>query len=248
MDELHEVYYPLSEISSEKRDVGLLELQNAQNLSNNQSKIYSQFANILIASATLTISIFLNSSKLNLTNLLGKNNLFLFSIFLIIIGTLLLRYFVDLQNEITINARKVVILRTQLGLDYKSIQLTLPKDRIEGATNPFNVKSFKGWFKFQTIPFWIIIILVSFIWTINFYSFDLSNIKINRFYIFDLINGIWILGLAFIVLIYYFIFRISLLDKNETFILLAGVFVSKVLKIKLLKNFEYSIYVLNLAV
>ncbi len=242
MEELHEVYYPLSEVACDKRDVALIELQNAQSLSNNQTKIYSQFANILIASSTLIISIFLNSEKLNIDGLFNQNNLLLFSIFLIIIGILILRYFVDLQKEITINARKVIILRKMLGLNYSSIQLTLPKDRIEGATNPFKIKFFNGWFKFQTTPFWIIIILVSFVWTTNFYTFDINSFNTNKYFVLNEINLYWITGYIFIILIYYFTFRVSLLDKNETFTLRIGVIISKLLKIKLLDNFEYSIY------
>lgn len=242
MEELHEIYYPFTGLEVGKRDVALIELQNAQNLSNNQTKIYSQFANILIASSTLIISIYLNSEKLNINNFFNKNNQFIFSFILIVFGIIMLRYFVDLQKEITTNARKVVILRTMLGLDYSSVQLTLPKDRIEGATNPFNIKFFNGWFKFQTTPFWIIVILISFVWTTNFYVFDINNLETNKYIFFNTINTYWVLGLILIITIYYLTFRLSLLDKNENYILLISVLISKVFRIKLLDNFEYSIY------
>ncbi|SFL54066.1 Transglycosylase [Porphyromonadaceae bacterium KH3CP3RA] len=242
MKELKEIYYPLSKIDEDKRDIALIELQNAQNLSNNQTKIYSQFANVLIAAATLLISIFLNSERLSLSLFSSTNNLLLFSILLFFIGIILLRYFVDLQKEITINARKVVTLRSMLGLDYSSVRLTLPKDRIEGATNPFNIKFFNGWFKFQAMPFWVILGIVGVIWSLNFYTINISSFPSNKFYLVDDLNSLWFIGLIIIFIIYYILYRISLLDRNETILLHVGIAVSKIFKIKLLKNFEYALY------
>jgi penicillin-binding protein 1A len=127
MSDIHEKYYPLSKIGNEHRDVALQELASAQNLSNSQTKVYTQFASLLIGITTVIITTVLSADKLNFGKVLVDNLIFV-SILLYFICSFLLRYFVDLQKEITINARKVVTLRAMLGLEYHSIQLTLPKD------------------------------------------------------------------------------------------------------------------------
>jgi len=238
LSDIKEIYYPLSRIEEGHRDIALLELQSAQNLSNSQTKVYTQFATILIGIITVILTIVLNADKINFGHLLVENLLFL-SLLSYIICLFLLRYFVDLQTEITINARKVVTLRAMLGLDYHSIQLTLPKDRIEGATNPFKIKFFNGWLKFQSIPFWMFLILVGYLWTLNFYTIDFSNFDFERSIN---INFKWGVGILILIISYYHAYRIKLLDRNETILLHICLGISRVLSIKMFKDFEYSVY------
>ncbi|WP_293783932.1 biosynthetic peptidoglycan transglycosylase [uncultured Pedobacter sp.] len=240
MSDIKEIYYPLSKIEEGQRDIALLELQSAQNLSNSQTKLYTQFATILIGIVTVILTTVLNADKINFGHILTKN-LFFLSFLTYFICLFLLRYFVDLQTEITINARKVVTLRAMLGLDYHSIQLTLPKDRIEGATNPFKIKFFNGWLKFQTIPFWMFLILVEYLWTLNFYTIDFKDYKFT-FNVFHDVNITWISGTLILFSTYYHAYRIKLLDRNETLLLHICLGISRILGIKILKNFEYSVY------
>ncbi len=237
-----EVYYPLSKIESRNRDIALLELENAHNASSSQSKVYTQFANVLIGFSTVILTIILNVEKFDIKHYLTDLNLLVFSLFMYLMGIILLRYFADLQKEITINARKVVTLRSMLGLDYSSVQLTLPKDRIEGATNPFRIKFFNGWFKFQCSPVWILSLVVGIIWTIKFYtngtlyfyfdsSFDISNI-----------NCTWLTGIVVIFLTYFTSYRFSLFDRHENVLLHFSILLATLFRIKFFKNFEYSLY------
>lgn len=211
---MKEVYYPLSKIDEKYRDIALLELETAHSLSSNQSKIYTHFANVLIGLATLILTVSLNSEKFSLNNYLTENNLFIFTIFLFLVGIIILRYFSDLQKEITINARKVVTLRTMLGLDYSSVQLTLPRERIEGATNPFNIKLFNGWSKFQSAPVFILIILVSLFWTLIFYNININNLNMNKYFFIDSINLTWFIGVILILITYLLVYRLSLYDRH----------------------------------
>lgn len=240
MSDIQEIYYPLSKIEDSSRDVALLELESAQNLSNSQTKVYTQFASILIGIVTIILTIILSADKINFGKILTENLLFM-SVLLYLICFFLLRYFVDLQKEITINARKVVTLRAMLGLDYHSIQLTLPKDRIEGATNPFKIKFFNGWFRFQSIPFWMFLILVGYLWTLNFYEINVTLSTIN-FASLPSLDLKWAIGIFILCVSYYYAYRVKLLDRNETILLHISIVISKLFNIKMFKNFEYSIY------
>lgn len=156
MDEKAEQYYPTYSFKKENRDIVLLEFEEAQKIANSQTKVYGQVANVLIAVITILIPFFFDSDKVKSEQTLNiiKANALLFAIILIAFGGILLRYFVELQKQITINARKAVTLRAMLGLDYGTIHLTLPNWRVEGASNPFAIKYFTGWLRFQSIPFW----------------------------------------------------------------------------------------------
>lgn len=198
-----EVYFPLSKIENRNRDIALLELENAHNASSSQSKVYTQFANVLIGFSTVILTILLNVEKFDIKHYLTDLNLFIFSLFMYVMGIILLRYFADLQKEITINARKVVTLRSMLGLDYSSIQLTLPKDRIEGATNPFRIKFFNGWFKFQSSPVWILSLVVGIIWTFRFYTNGRLYFYFDSAFHTSNLNWTWLIGTILIFLSYF---------------------------------------------
>jgi len=236
-----QVYYPLSKIDKDHRDIALIELENAQKASLSQSKIYSQFANVLIGLSTVLLAI-LNLGMVDVKKQLDSDTILVITIFLFVMGIILLRYFVDLQKEITINSRKVVTLRSMLGLDYSSVQLTLPRDRIEGATNPFRIKFFTGWFKFQSAPVWILTILVGLMWTLAFYRIQISSLDTNKLIIIDEINWLWFIGLLTIIVIYFIVYRVSLFDRHENFLIHISAIIAFVFRIKFLQNFEYSLY------
>lgn len=238
METKAEQYYPT--YKAEHRDVLLIEFEEAQKIANGQTRLYGQVTNALLAVATLAFTFLFGrddiKSRQSLT-LLFSNSI-LFSIILFSFGAILLRYFVDLQKQITINARKVVTLRTLLGIDYGNIQLTLPNWRVEGATNPFVIKYFNGWLNFKAMPFWVMTITINAIWwlttkdktpyTISLWSYDL---KLN-----------WFIGNAIITLTYLWVFRRNLNDRHETIYLNFVKIFSSISRIKLVDNFEYIIY------
>ncbi|GEM_PF-962897 len=236
-----QIYYPLSKIDKDHRDIALIELENAQIASISQSKVYTQFASVLIGISTVILAI-LNLEKIDIKAKLTSDTLLTMTLILYVIGIILLRYFVDLQKEITINSRKVVTLRSMLGLDYSSVQLTLPRDRVEGATNPFRIKLFTGWFKFQSSPVWILTLLLTLIWTLVFYRIDINSVKTNELILINQINTVWLCGLIIIVISYFFSYRISLFDRHENIFLHLSIAVAFIFRIKFFKNFEYSLY------
>jgi penicillin-binding protein 1A len=238
LDSKAEQYYPT--YKSEQRDVLLLEFEEAQKIANGQTRVYGQVTNILLAIVTFAITFLLdkdNAKATNVSTLVSTNSIW-FSVILFIFGAILLRYFVDLQKQITINARKVVTLRTLLGLDYGHIQLTLPNWRVEGATNPFVIKYFNGWLNFKTMPFWLLTITINAIWWLTTKNKTAISFPLGSYHI----ELSWLLGNALITLIYLVVFRRNLNDRHETTYLNFVKIICSVLRIKLVDNFEYIIY------
>lgn len=246
MESKAEQYYPTYTFKPENRDVLLIEFEEAQRIANSQTKVYGQVTNILLGVVTLLIPFFFYSDNAEnpSLNLINKNALF-FSVIIFLFGALVLRYFVDLQKQITINARKVVTLRTMLGLDYGHIHLTLPNWRVEGATNPFAIKYFNGWWRFQSMPFWVLTIGVNAIWWLATQDKQEYFIKINDCIEFSIL---WFSGSLIISGIYLLIFRHNLNDTNETSFLNIGKLLAKLFGFKLIDNFEYTIYRARLGV
>lgn len=222
-----------------ERDIVLSEFEEAQKIANTQSKLYSQLANLLIAFITIGITILVKASDTSSQKVIeiAKENIIIFNCFLLIIGLVILRHFIELQRTIVINCRKVITLRKMLGLDYGNLQLTLPNWRVEGATNPFSVKLFPGWLRFGSSPFWIITISLNIFWYLTH-----SLVEIT------LLNKYWYFINILITIAYALIYRIQLNETHETFYLSLVKWTSRVLKIKLLENFEYILYRTKLAV
>ncbi len=230
-------YYPT--YNYKERDVVLAEFEEAQKIANTQSKLYGQLANLLIAFVTVGITLLLKSSdkSTNQAIVIIKDNVIFFDVFLGIIGLVILRYFIELQRTIVINSRKVITLRRMLGLDYGHLQLTIPNWRVEGATNPFAVRLFPGWLKFGSSPFWIITLTLNIFW-----YFSLSSIN------HELVTKYWYLINILITVFYALVFRIQLNETHESFYLLTVKNISKLLGIKLIKDFEYVLYRSKLSV
>lgn len=237
METKAEQYYPT--YKAENRDVLLIEFEEAQKIANGQTKVYGQVTNILLAVATFAFTFLLNQddSKSSKVLTLILSNSILFSVILFSFGAILLRYFVDLQKQITINARKVVTLRTLLGLDYGHIHLTLPNWRVEGATNPFVIKYFNGWLNFKTMPFWVLTITVNAIWWLITRDHPTLSVQLWKH-----IELPWLVGNVVISLTYLWVFRRNLNDRHETTYLNFVVIFCSVFRIKLVDNFEYIIY------
>jgi len=241
MDSKAEQFYPT--YKSEKRDVLLIEFEEAQKIANGQTKVYGQVTNILLAIVTFGFTFMFNKENKETTNTFIFSNYILLTTILFAFGAILLRYFVDLQKQITINARKVVTLRTLLGLDYGHIQLTLPSWRVEGATNPFEIKYFNGWLNFATMPFWVLTITINAVWW--FTTKDKTPISFYLWTYHIYFSLLW--GNALISISYFFIFRKNLNDRHETIYLNFIKMFSSILGLKYVDNFEYIIYRAKLA-
>ncbi len=236
METKAEQYFPTYKF--EDRDILLLEFEEAQKIANGQTEVYGRVTNFSLAFVTFAFTISFGQAGNSSVLVNSPNTYLLFAIVLASFGAMLLGYFVDLQRQITINARKVVTLRTMLGVDYGHIHLTLPNWRVEGANNPFAIKFFEGWTNFKSMPFWLVVVSVNYAWwlltknnpPLHFETF-VMNFRI------DVANGHLV-----ICLVYLYVFRSYLNDTHETnFLNLTKIF-SSVVRIKLIDNFEYIIY------
>lgn len=221
-----EQYFPTYTFND--RDILLIEFEKAYQIANGQTKIYGQLTNIIIAICAIIIPLFLDGIGDYQKFIILKKYSIELSTIIIVSGALLLRYFVDLQIQITINARKAVTLRTMLGLNYGNIQLTLPNWRVEGASNPFTLKLFNGWFSFQAIPFIVLTFTSNLIWYLATNGRELWDIKLFADY--NLYYPWWI-GNVLITIIYLYIFRTNLNDRHESNYLNIVKIISKILNI-----------------
>lgn len=237
MESKGEQFYPTYRFDLNNRDVVLIEFEEAQKVANSQTKIYAQVASVLVAITAVLIPLFFNQEKeaLNANLTILQENSFLFALFITFLGGFLLRYFVELQRQIVFNARKVVSLRLMLGLDYGNIHLTLPNFRVEGATNPFVIKFFNGWFWFQTVPFWMLTFINILVWRFACNNSVLLDIIFSDKYSEITLILITLAG-------YIYIFRCQLFEQHENLLLVFTKNLSKIIRIKLLPNFEYIIY------
>ena len=228
-------YYPTYHYKN--RDIVLKEFENAQKIANSQDRLFGQLSSLFLGLFTIVITLFF-SDNFAQTRALFMNQATSVGIISVFFGYLLIEYFIDLWKTIIINKRKVVVLRTILNLDYGKLRLVLPRWRVEGASNPFLIKLFPGWLNPATIPFWTIVVSIN----IVLYPFFLYLSNYLEF-----LNLDWYYFSAVIIMFFSYQFRKKLLDTHETIGLGLIKFISSILKLQLVENFEYIIYRARLA-
>ncbi|NQU99185.1 MAG: transglycosylase domain-containing protein [Parcubacteria group bacterium] len=256
MKKFHQ-HYPTYTYNPKHRDVVLKEFENAQQISNSQTKFFSQVSGLLFGFSGIiferTLSFFKEDSIVTLDRLSPIYSIIMAIIF-ILLSYLLLTYFIELWKTIILNRRKVIVLRKMLDLDYGALQLVLPRWRVEGATNPFAIKLFPGWISDGSFPFWTIAVSTS----IVFYALSSNIINLIPMAYFSRISGIffsfmplefiqWISSLTVFTFLAY-TFRKKLLDTHERMDLEIIKCLFSVLRLGLVDNFEYIIYRAKLAV
>lgn len=161
-------------------------------------------------------------------------------------GAISVRYFADRQKAVVFAARKVIVLRRMLGMNYGSLQLVLPNWRVEGADEPFAVRLFPGWRTYVSYPCFAIALASSAIT----YFLVATAVKLlqDEGFIFTQLGGLfvlsttltWFLGLCWV-------YRKALLDTHETADLLFAKVVARLVGLGLVEKVEYVIYRATLA-
>lgn len=232
------------------RDIAIEEYKTASKSLEAEERIFLNASNIaVLASAGLgSLAVgSLNSLTAKFTGILPQYLLLL--IFLLLtagFSWVALRYFADRQRAIVFAARKVIVLRRMLGLNYGSTQLVLPNWRTEGADEPFALRLFPGWNTYVTYPYYAIAgistIVLLFLLAILSKQLEPYGLFIN-FPVWPILIAIsvcWGLYLAFI-------YRKALLDVHENMDTLLVQNLSQVIRLKMVTNFEYVIYRATLA-
>jgi penicillin-binding protein 1A len=81
---------------------------------------------------------------------------------IVLFSWLAIIYFSELQRSLVYAARKVIVLRRMLGVNYGRVELVLPSRRIEGADDPFSISMFPGWGSYKCFPIYLITIVSAF--------------------------------------------------------------------------------------
>lgn len=173
-------------------------------------------------------------------------------LFSVIIGValLVLRYFAELQRSATYAARKIVVLRRLLGVDYGNQERVFPTDRIEGANEPFAIAMFPGWGSIGPLAAAIIatfcgIVVAVLLGTFAEQSGSLSSRTVAA-------AGQTTFFLATVAVVTSFmtltVYRCWLLESWETPRFLAGVLVSKEVGVPLKERIGHVLYRLELSV
>lgn len=247
-------YYPT--YIFKERDILLKEYEMASNNVASQEKVFVNAANILFVLITIMGSLLIGyfQHKPSLVEIFTLRSLTFILFANLFLSWLTIRYFSERQKSIAFDSRKIVVLRKMLGLDYGTNQLVLPNYRLEGASNPFYIKLFPGWFTITAYPFWIITLLTCsilsfllpyFVVSLNEYFVDKLRIVIfhqnfdtlNLSYIFVAITGTF----------YAYSFRKNLFDSNESLTLIISSILSKFLRVRLSDSFEHILYRAKLA-
>jgi penicillin-binding protein 1A len=163
---------------------------------------------------------------------------------------LVLRYFAELQRSATYAARKIVVLRRLLGIDYGNQERVFPANRIEGANEPFAIAMFPGWGSIGPLAATVIatfcgIVLSVLLGTFAEQSESLSSRLVGAAGDTTVFLAVVAIGMAVIALVIY---RCWLLESWETPRFLAGVLVSREVGVPLKERMGHVLYRLELSV
>ena len=232
------------------RDIALEEYKTAAKILESEERVFLNASNIAVIAAAGLGSLAVGSLQ-TLTKqfeTIIPVPVILCVLFLLIVGFSLvsLLYFADRQKSVVFAARKVIVLRRMLGLSYGNLQLVMPNWRIEGADQPFSVRLFPGWKTYVTYPYYAIALISSAV-IFFFLSAFIQQLAIpilwRRIPIWVVIILLTILWALFLACIY----REALLDVHERPLLLLTQNMARLMRLKLVTNFEYIIYRATLA-
>jgi penicillin-binding protein 1A len=235
-------HYPTYRLS--EKDVALQEYQSASAILQAEERVLANALNLTIFIAASLSSLVVGSVSIlqdNLARLYGRDLLTWLPIALVgILTPMTLRNFAYRQKSIVYATRKIIVLRRMLGLSFGNLQLALPRNKVEGADDPFVIRMFSGWLHPNSLVLWI----VGGVSILTVYTFSLvwppavAPAQVTTFRL---------VALSVLALIFCFSYRLSLLEENENVVILFARFLSTALRVRLDRNFAYVLYKANLA-
>lgn len=239
-------YFPTYKLPLERSEIGLREYDLA-------AKALEADQRSLTAAAG--IALFVSGA---FATLLGSNDpstfdsrvvqvglvaLYMLSGVFVAVALLLTHYFARLQRSAVHAARKIVVLRRLLGLDYGNIETVLPANTLDGANEPFAIAMFPGWKSLQAIPVLAVALVTAFTQVIVFAAFHegLDQVVATGS------STPWIAGVLTALLIAIF-YRLSLLEDFETLSFLIARMVARFLNVPLKRRTGHVLYRLRLAI
>ena len=234
----------------DERDIALEEYKTASKTLENEERVFIIASNIAILAFAGLGSLAVGSLNRLIETFKGVLSpitvvLVLLSI-TVILTIQVLRYFAHRQKSIVFAARKVIVLRRMLGLSYGTIRLVLPNWRIEGADEPLALRLFPGWHTYAAIPFYMVCSIftaVFFFLAASLLEFlgPLKGVEKMPLWGQALIPALLCaIGMAYL-------YRKAHFDTHERPSLLLARRIAWLLRLRLVSNFEYTIYRANLA-
>lgn len=247
-------YFPTYHVPAEKQEITLREYDlSAQALTADQRSI-SVAAGLAVIAISFSGTVLASDKGLGTlkTSLTAINHVGEIALVAALAGLSLavVRYFAELQRNATFAARKIVVLRRLLGVDYGTQERVFPTDRIEGANEPFAIPMFPGWGSIGSLATIIVAtfgaaLLVSLIFALGNVTGSLSSSVIGAVPSTEYRQPVaTLLALSILLIIY----RMWLLESWETARFLFGAFVAHELSMPLKQRMGHVLYRLELSV
>jgi penicillin-binding protein 1A len=151
-----EQYFPTYKIESRARFMAVKEYEAANKTLDGEEKIFAATAAIAALVPGLVATIVapnLDDTIKAFEASLGRSFVFLMLLTAnTAIAFMFLIYCAEKYKSIVYAMRKIIVLRTLLGIKYGKIQWVMPVDRVDGAHDPYAIKMFPGWRSFLTFP------------------------------------------------------------------------------------------------
>lgn len=233
-----------------ERDVALEEYKFATKILEAEERVFLNAANLSVIVGAALASFALGSlEKLVATFAPIISEIATLVLLIVLSGgfaALSLRYFADRQKAVVFAARKVIVLRRMLGMNYGSLQLVLPNWRIEGADEPFAIRLFPGWNTYVMYPCYVIagissvvafFVVAALLKQVQTTGTELPLAPLTCVVV---ITAAWFLTLSWI-------YRKALFDTHERTGLILSIRIARALGLGLVGNVEYVIYRATLA-
>ena len=196
-----------------------------------QKDIFLKISSLIITifSAVISIIFFIYREKIIIEDIWRL----LFSLMALwFICFLLIKYLLEQNTKIFYSISKVIIIRRVLGINFNYFNPIIPHDMAEGANDPFDLKSFPGWFSIQILP----LIFISF--TGSIVAWQIMHLQ--KIYRDDLL--IWGVSAGFFISFIGVIRRFSFNHYERISLVFGKLLFGKILKIKLENNFGWPLY------
>ena len=161
------------------------------------------------------------------------------------------RYLVELQKSATHGARKIIILRRLLGIDYGHIEKVLPSDRLEGANEPFAIAMFPGWGSTVSMAAVTVAAVSSYMMYGLAVGFVASRQSFSHYFVYSLeiksmvfSTSLGIANFALMIIIY----RRSLFEEWETHRFHLAKLLGNIMRLRLKRRMGHVLYRLELSV
>lgn len=249
-------YFPHYKLDPKRSEIGLREYDlAAKALEADQRSLTAAAGIVLFFAGAATTFVGSGTGLQTFTSLardLGTNLEFGLVAAVATVAVLSIHYFAQLQRSATYAARKIVVLRRLLGLDYGNIESVLPANRLDGANEPFSIEMFPGWASIQALPVVVVALVSGFAIFGIVSAFELitpsafSATFQNRLLLGPVeIGAVW--G-AVVALALCLIYRWSLLDDFETPRLREAVMFGKFIRTPLKSRVGHVLYRLRLSI